>query len=188
MKRKFSDRANWRRITSKSYQSLYLTGDEFTGYVTLYLIHQLRDPLWKEYNGTRLCLADNGYSWLQHFPKNEHYVVTTMFDAKQHVVQWYIDICKSQGVTDQGVPWFDDLFLDIIVLPSGEVFLLDEDELLEAYEQGAISNDDYRMAKAEAAKVLETIRRNEFNFLQMSVRHRAELFTAVPRNGGSHGS
>ncbi|MCQ6560182.1 DUF402 domain-containing protein [Paenibacillus mendelii] len=180
MKRKFSDRANWRRILRKSYTCLTMDGDEFRGLVTLYRIHELREPLWKEYNGRRLCLADRGYLWMQHFPRGEHFVVTTMFDDKNRVVQWYIDICKTQGLTDQQVPWFDDLYLDVVVLPSGEVFLLDEDELEDAVRQGSISNKDAALARKTAGRLLSAIKSGRFRYFTLSLKHRKTL---VAQNG-----
>lgn len=176
MKRKFSDRANWRRIVNKTYSSVYLNTEMFNGYVTFYKIHQLREPLWKEYLQSRICLADEGFIWLQHFPEHEQYVVTTMFNSELEVVQWYIDICKDQGLTDQGVPWFDDLFLDVIILPSGDVLLVDEDELEEAYDHGEITKQEFDMAQEEAQKLLDSIRNGTFIYKDLSVQHVKELF------------
>ena len=73
-----------------------------------------------------MCIVDDGYMWLQHFPKGQNCTVTTMFDADGEVIQWYIDICNEIG-TENNVPWWDDLFLDIIVLPTGEIIRQDED-------------------------------------------------------------
>jgi len=170
MKRKFSDRANWRRIISKHFTSKFVDKPEFTGFVTLYTIERLRDPLWKEYDGKKLCLADAGYSWLQYFPQNENFIVTAMFDDKQRIVQWYIDICKSQGVTEQGVPWFDDLFLDIVVLPTGAVYLMDEDELDDALIDGDITQEDYELATDTARQLLRIITAHLFPYFVMSER------------------
>ncbi|MFD2612133.1 DUF402 domain-containing protein [Paenibacillus gansuensis] len=181
MKRKFSDRANWRRIVNKTYASVRLNEDRFKGYVTFYQIHQLREPLWKEYMQSRLCLADEGFVWLQHFPENEKYVVTTMFNAQLQVVQWYIDICKEQGLTDQGVPWFDDLFLDVIILPGGEVLLVDEDELEEAYDHGEITKQDFDTAKEEAQRLLESIHTGKFIYKELAVEHLQRLFSGSIR-------
>ncbi|MDB4868925.1 MAG: hypothetical protein JWR03_3258 [Cohnella sp.] len=172
MKRKFSDRANWRRILKKSYACFPMDEPQFHGFVTLYRIHELRDPLWKEYNGRRMCLADKGYLWMQHFPKGEHFVVTTMFDPQGNVVQWYIDISKIQGLTDQQVPWFDDLYLDIVVLPTGELLLLDEDELEEALDDGLITARDSDMAQRTAARLMDLIRHNKFPYFDLSLHHR----------------
>jgi len=172
MKRKFSDRANWRRIIKKSYSCMSIDQKEFHGILTFYRIHELRDPLYKVYGGKELCLADEGYVWMQHFPKGEHYVVTTMFDQNGKVVQWYIDVCKNQGLTEQKVPWFDDLYLDVVVLPSGEVFLMDEDELEEAYQAGEISYKDVLLAQKTASRVMTMIRNGKFRFFTLSMKHK----------------
>lgn len=97
--------------------------------------------------------------------------MTSMFDDKGEIVEWYIDICKNQGVTDQGVPWFDDLYLDIVVLQNGEVFLLDEDELDEALSRGHITVKDYDMATESAREVLHVINSGQFPYFHMSLDH-----------------
>jgi len=184
MKRKFSDRANWRRILKKSYACVPMNEARFRGFVTLFRIHELREPLWREYGGKRVCLADRGYLWMQHYPKGEHFVVTTMFNDAGRVVQWYIDICKTQGVTEQQVPWFDDLFLDIVVLPGGETLLLDEDELEEALDEGQITERDAEMAERTARRVLESIRNKRFPFFRLSVEHRRLLLRRLGWEAG----
>ncbi|MDO7904949.1 DUF402 domain-containing protein [Paenibacillus sp. JX-17] len=176
MKRKFGDRANWRRITNRKFVCRYLDNDMFTGYITLYTILGLKEPLWKTYGGHTFCIADKGYSWLQYYPKDANYVVTAMFDDREQIVEWYIDTCKHQGITDQGVPWFDDLYLDVVVLKTGEVFLLDEDELQEALQRKHITQQDADMAHTTAEGLLHSIRSHMFPYFQMSLEHRAEWF------------
>lgn len=176
MKRKFGDRANWRRITNRQFSCRYVESEEFTGYLSLYTIHDLKEPLWKTYGGYTFCTADKGYSWLQYFPKDEHYVVTAMFDNEKQIIEWYIDTCRNQGITDQGVPWFDDLYLDVIVLKDGEVFLLDEDELDDALEKGHITAADYDLSMRTAQYLLHAIDAHSFPYFKMSLDHRASLF------------
>jgi len=118
---------------------------------------------------------------MQHFPKGEQFVVTTMFDDKGRVVQWYIDVCKNQGLTDQKVPWFDDLYLDVVVLPSGEVFLMDEDELEDAVRSGEVTHKDANMARKTAGKLLSAIRNGRFRYFTLSLKHRKTL---ADRMGG----
>jgi len=180
MKRKFSDRANWRRVIRKSYSSMTLDHKEFQGILTFYYIHELKEPLYKEYDGKRICLADRGYTWMQHYPKGEHFVVTTMFDNRGKVVQWYIDICKTQGLTEQRVPWFDDLYLDVVVLPSGEIYLMDEDELQEAYIAGDVTSRDVILAKKTAGRLLSLIRNGKFRYFTLSMKHK-RIYSEVQR-------
>ncbi|GIO43631.1 DUF402 domain-containing protein [Paenibacillus apis] len=189
MKRKFGDRANWRRITQRQFKSKYVESEAFTGYITLYNIHALRDPLWKTYGGHTFRIADKGYTWIQYYPKGAHFIVTAMFDNQGEIVEWYIDVCKTQGVTDQGVPWFDDLYLDIVVLRNGEVFLLDEDELDDALGRGLITVKDYDLATETARELLGEIRAHRFPYFSMSLEDfkRLVLELGSPRAGGKDG-
>jgi predicted RNA-binding protein associated with RNAse of E/G family len=171
MKRKFSDKANWRRILRKSYKCIKVDEPDFRGLVTFYRIHEISEPMWRVYAGKRMCLADAGYLWMQHFPQGERFVVTTMFDDKSRVIQWYIDVCKTQGVTDQDVPWFDDLYLDVIVRPTGEVMLVDEDELEEALSQHKISRRDAENAKRTAAYIMRLIKQGKFPYFDLSRKY-----------------
>ena len=44
MKRKFGDRANWRRITNRQFTCRFVQSKIFTGYITLYTIQDLKEP------------------------------------------------------------------------------------------------------------------------------------------------
>ncbi len=96
-------------------------------------------------NGTGLCLSDVGYRWLNYLPDNEHWCMTTMYDQHGRIVEWYFEITKSNS-TEDGVPCMDDLFLDIVVLPNGEIIKLDEDELNEALANGESTQGEFQLA------------------------------------------
>lgn len=51
-----------------------------------------------------------------------------------------------------------DLFLDVFVAPSGEVHLLDEDELQEALRRGWLDPATAQVAEAEALRLVERAR------------------------------
>ena len=175
VRRKFADRADWRRVTGRRFSVSRHETAEFTGYLTLLCIDEVLEPLYLEEDGLRVCVADRGFSWLQHFPTDTGYTLTTMFDAQGNIVQWYIDICHCHGIDERGIPWFDDLYLDIVVTPEGRVQLLDAEELEEALASGAICREDYEFAWRAAEAVLTALDRGEFPLLQLSLRHRAEL-------------
>jgi predicted RNA-binding protein associated with RNAse of E/G family len=77
-----------------------------------------------------------------------------MVDAKGEVVQWYVDVCREHGLGPDGVPWWDDLYLDVVVRPTGEVLLLDEDELELALAAGYVTPAEYDLAWREARRLL----------------------------------
>ncbi|MDP9371397.1 MAG: DUF402 domain-containing protein [Chloroflexota bacterium] len=175
MKRKRADRPDCRRVTRRRSSAKYLETADFTGHVALLVIDDVTEPLWIETEHFRVRIADRGFSWLQHFPADARHTLTTMFDADHKVVQWYVDICKGHGVDEQGIPWFDDLYLDIAALPSGEVYLLDADELEEALREGRVSREDYDFAWREARRLLAAIERDELPLLRLSEAHRRAL-------------
>ncbi|WP_257141016.1 DUF402 domain-containing protein [Bacillus sp. AFS015802] len=135
---------------------------------------EVKEPLTTRYGEKDICIVDNGYMWLQHFPLGKHHSVTTMFDANGEIVQWYIDICLENGVED-GVPWMDDLYLDIVVLPSGEIFVLDEDELEQAYESGTISKKKYDIAHNEVKEIMRQLDNDEFRLMTLAQEHKSML-------------
>ena len=180
MKRKFADRSPWPRVLARRFTVEYMDTLEFHGYVSLLCLDQVREPLWARKSKQPVCIADTGYVWLQHFPVAQHHTITSMFDASGNVVQWYIDICKQQGLTEMGVPWFDDLYLDIIVLPSGEIEVFDADELDDALQAKVISPADHNFAWQEVNRLVAMLPHN-FPLLQLSLGHYQKLLQQVMR-------
>ncbi|WP_047979884.1 DUF402 domain-containing protein [Ornithinibacillus contaminans] len=171
LKRRYGNRPDWKRIIKRDYAQSYFDTEEFRGYVCLLHTVEVREPLHVNYGEKKLCIVDDGYWWLQQFPSGEKYCVTTMFDADGEIVQWYIDICLETGL-EEGIPWMDDLFLDIIVLPSGEHFLVDVDELDDALNKGVIDRADYELAWDEAKRLMKLIEKREFGLLDLAEEHK----------------
>lgn len=174
LKRKYGNRHDWQRITKRRYAQSYLDAESFKGYITLIDMVKVREPLWVTYENRELCLVDDGYMWLQQFPFGKNHMVTTTFDQNGNIVQWYIDICQAYG-TDNGIPTIDDLFLDIVALPTGEVYLLDEDELEEALTTDVIDQKIYDLAWTEAKRLLKEIKEGKFDLFDLADLHKKTL-------------
>ena len=179
MKRKCADRADWQRVTKKRFAMMHMDRYEFKGFVTIFCIDAVREPLWKTLSGERVCLADVGYVWTQHFPQGQHYAITSVFDEQGEFVRGYIDICKSHFLNERGVPCYDDLYLDLDVSPVGEVALLDVDELDTALQEDAITGLEYELAWREANSLTTAIEADAFPLLWLSLMHKAELLSLV---------
>lgn len=164
MKRKYADRPNWSRIIEKSYVGIHIEEELFNGYIGYLFLDKVKEQLWVTYGSNRLCIVDDGYVWLQHFPLNSSYVLTSTFNDQGEFVQGYFDIVKTVGITKESIPYCDDLFLDVVALPNGEIYMLDEDELLEAFQQQKITKDDYDFANLEAARLVQSIEQGQ-NYL-----------------------
>ncbi|WBL17053.1 DUF402 domain-containing protein [Sutcliffiella sp. NC1] len=174
LKRKFGDLSNWKRVIKRKYSQTYLETKEFKGYITLLNTIKVTEPLSVQYGEKLVCIVDDGYMWLQQFPFNKNHSVTTMFDADGNIVQWYIDICLRNGMKN-GIPWMDDLFLDIVVLPSGELIVKDADELEDALSKGIIDKALYDLAWKEVHNLKSLIGTGSFKLINLSKDHREKL-------------
>lgn len=174
LKRKYGNRPEWKRIINREYAQTFLDTTEFKGHISLLKINKVTEPLFVDYKERNVCIVDDGYIWLQQFPHGKCHSVTTMFDSNGDIVQWYIDICHKNGV-ENTIAWMDDLFLDIIVLPSGEVFQKDADELEEALSKGIIDESLYKLARDEANKINNLIKYKKFNLVKLSKTHKEIL-------------
>jgi predicted RNA-binding protein associated with RNAse of E/G family len=164
MKRKYADRPNWPRIIEKSYSGIHIKEELFNGYIGYLSLDKVKEQLWVTYGLNKLCIVDDGYVWLQHFPLNSSYVLTATYNDQGELVQGYFDIVKSVEISNESIPYCDDLFLDVVALPNDEIYTLDEDELFEAFKQQKITKDDYDFAKSEAAKLVQSIKQGQ-NYL-----------------------
>ena len=104
-----------------------------------------------------LCVMDNGYYIFEVIPKNDNYAMRLFLNEKKEALEYYFDICKNNRVDSvSNVPCYDDLYLDITYL-DGTINILDEDELISAYEMGDISKDDYDLVYKMRDRLLEEI-------------------------------
>ncbi|QWC21120.1 DUF402 domain-containing protein [Bacillus haikouensis] len=177
LKRKFGDRSGWKRILKRKYAQTRLDTEEFSGYITLLQTVKVAEPLTVPYGKGHLSIVDDGYMWLQQFPQDKHHAVTTVFDARGEVVQWYIDVTLRNGV-EHGIPWMDDLFLDLVLLPSGDLIVLDADELEDALSTGMIDQFQYELAWDEANRLKGSISSGSFDLIKLSRSHK-ELLTGI---------
>jgi len=93
--------------------------------------------------GREMHLAGYGYKWLMYLPMDEYWCVTAIYSPSDELLEWYFDISRRNFIDECGVPCIDDVFLDLVILPDGEVITIDADELQEALDIGEISKEDF---------------------------------------------
>ena len=99
-----------------------------------------------------------------------------MYNDNKELIQYYIDITKENVISKNGKSYFYDLFLDVVQLSSGKIYLLDEDELLEALKNKLIDKSDYILAYNEANKIKEELEKNKFKPTKMCELYLEKLF------------
>ncbi len=174
-RRKYADRTRWVRVLERCFAVKRLETETFTGYVTRLDIVKVREPLFKTSVGRRLCVADAGYAWLQHFPDGERYCVTTVLNPDGEVVHFYVDVADKTGVSEENVPWWDDLYLDVLVVPGVGSEIVDEEDLEQGLAEGVVTEEDAEGARAEANRLKRLVDGDDFPLLNLAPQH-ADLF------------
>lgn len=130
-----------------------LNTEEIVGYVGILSINEVPEPqIWK-YNGEDLFVCDNNYQWLTIMPKNDYYCLTVMMNENREMQVCYIDMIDEHGYDEEGVPYFYDLYLDLVVYSNGIVIEDDMDELQEALQKSDITQQQYEQALLTSEKL-----------------------------------
>ena len=143
MKRKYADYRDKKDIVDRRLDVKRIDNEILHGYLTKLEILEVRNK-WIIPNENR-CILDKNYIWMGIFPDNKNYTITAMFDNNYNLKEWYFDVSKGIGIED-GIPYEDDLYLDLVVVPDGRINILDEDELKLALDNKDITIDDYNLA------------------------------------------
>ena len=146
MKKRYMEPINHKSIDKYNFKKIHVNSNEFTGYVGFVNIKHVKN-VWHvpRKNGKTECILNSGYKWLEFYPNNEKYAITALCNNRKEVVEWYFDMVKDFGIED-GMPYMNDLYLDLVITRKGEIYILDEDELLEALQTKDITKKDYDMA------------------------------------------
>ena len=151
------------RDVSKYVIKLYLDEDDY--YVSVKKLIKVDK---KFIINNNLCVMDNGYYILEVIPKYENYAMRLFFDNNMKPLEYYFDICKNNGLDKNSlVPCYDDLYLDITVL-DGNIKILDEDELEEAFRIKDITENDYSLVMKTRDKLLTEINNKSNKYMNMN--------------------
>lgn len=136
----------WTCIKSKKLKGKQINTDFFKGYIGVLEIEEVSEKqIWK-FNGEDITVCDNGLKWVSVLPENDFYCITAMMNAEDNILLWYIDMIATQGIAADGVPYFDDLYLDLVVYPDGTIIVDDMDELEDALSKKDITQEQFELA------------------------------------------
>lgn len=123
---------------------------DLKGYVSFVKIEEVNQPLIIG----ETCLLDDGHSIINFLPDGKHWYLHAIYDKNGAIIEWYFDITKKNSIDQEGNPYCDDLYLDVALLPNGQIIILDEDELESALNDGEITQNEFDLAY-DTLKVLE---------------------------------
>ena len=87
-------------------------------------------------------------------------------NARRQIQVCYIDIIDEQGNDTDGVPYFYDLYLDLVVYPDGTIIKDDMDELENAFRDGDISQQQFDLALRTSDHLISGLLSNKDEFKQ----------------------
>ena len=146
-------RDNWSRVIEREYTHAPFACGGLRGELGLLRFKGVTDPL-KVMVGDKLTqVIGDGYYWLQIAPEGENWWLTAMFDPELRPLEYYIDV-TLENVIDGADSHYRDLFLDVIVSPSGNACLADEDELDAALAEGVITKAQHLLSHTVADRLM----------------------------------
>lgn len=154
IRKKHLDRREWYTDSQRDFACLYHRDGDFRGGIGLITFTGLQEPEMVDTPDGPLCIADNGYEWLELLPEGGHYALTAMF-RDGRLFQQYIDITLRNEVLENGNGAFYDLLLDVVIREDGTLRVADTDELEEALSGGSITREEYELARKTADEVVK---------------------------------
>lgn len=93
-----------------------------------------------------------------------------MIDENEKVLLWYIDMIASQGIDVDGVPYFNDLYLDLVVFLDGTIIVDDMDELEEALSKKDITQEKFNLAIETSHRLQQGLLSDISSFIEYTRR------------------
>ena len=163
---------NMEFVDNGSFKIKSFNNSDFVGDIALIKFNKMNKPYMIE--NINLCMANDNYKWLEFYDYNKKYMLTAMYNEENEIIEWYFDIARKIG-KENGMPYEDDLYLDVVLTPKGDIKLLDEDELKDAFDRFEVNKSDYEMAYNEAKKLIELLKDNKDRLKQFTDKYLNEM-------------
>ncbi|GAA5512228.1 hypothetical protein Dcar01_00942 [Deinococcus carri] len=170
MKRKGNDYVAW--FGSGEQQVLRVPN----GWLVEYRPGKVETPLDVTLLGQTVRVLDSGYRWVDVVPDTGHHALKVQMDGQGVPRQLYVDIFRESGLDAAGVPWVNDLYLDVValcqVLPDGRwqvtaAEIIDVDELEEALAAGRVTPREAALAWEQAQAAQAALLAQAFPLLEV---------------------
>lgn len=137
-------------------------------YLSIKRVNEIDTPFIVDISGHNIVYIANGYYIVEFTPLDQFYNARVFLDKNANVIGYYFDISRGNGV-EQNIPYYDDLYLDIIYCPVDNNFLTidDKDELLEALNARKITKEEFDFANKVCSNLFEEIQENKNIFINM---------------------
>ena len=150
MKIKPLDKRGQENLKLSMSKMIKVTKQNIDYYIFAMKVKDIDTKLTRSRSEKEVTILDKGYMYIQILPINENYSLTLSYDEKGQFIEWYFDITANNFLDERGMPFYEDLYIDIVLTKDKEVLTLDEDELNNAFDSGKITKEQYDLAIREA--------------------------------------
>ncbi|WP_051517242.1 DUF402 domain-containing protein [Deinococcus phoenicis] len=170
MKRKGNDYAAWFGVGEQ--QVIKVPG----GSIVDYRPGMVETPLDVTILGQTVRVLASGYRWVDFIPTAGHHALKVQMNEWGVPLQLYVDVFRESGIDGNGVPWINDLYLDVVALCEvrldGEwhvtkAEIIDADELEDALAEGRVSQGDAELSWEQARVAEAALREQNFALVEV---------------------
>jgi len=139
------------------YHQMYMDNELFKGWVSLNYLTDGETRYWEYEKSGKIPVSAKGMTWLTLIPDDRKRCIGAYIKPDRHVSVWYVDVIEETGIDEDGIAYYIDKYLDVILTPQGDVIVQDRDELDAAYESGELSDAQYEEAIKEGELIIDEL-------------------------------
>lgn len=139
------------------YHQMHMDNELFKGWVSLNFLTDGETRFWEYEKSGKIPVSAKGMTWLTLIPDDRKRCIGAYIKPDRRVSVWYVDVIEETGIDEDGVVYYIDKYLDVILTPQGDVIVQDRDELDAAYESGELSDAQYEEALKEGELIIKEL-------------------------------
>ena len=139
------------------YHQIHMDNELFKGWVSLNYLTDGETRYWEYEKSGKIPVCGKGMTWLTLIPDDRKRCIGAYITPERRVSVWYVDVIEETGMDEDGIVYYIDKYLDVILTPQGDVIVQDRDELDAAYESGELSDFQYEEALKEGELILKEL-------------------------------
>lgn len=165
------------------YHQMYMDNELFKGWVAINYITDGERIFWDFEKAGSVPVCGKDMIWLRIIPDNASRAILAFFLPDHSVSAMYVDVIEETGIDEDGVVYFIDKYLDVMLTPKGDIIVCDRDELDAAYNSGEINTYQYENALHEGECIVRELGNDieKTEFMCRRILERAEEMISADR-------
>lgn len=139
------------------YHQMHMDNELLKGWVSINYLTDGEKRFWEYEKSGSVPVCGKGMIWLTIIPDDTSRCISAYFLPNRRVSVWYVDVIEETGIDDDGIVYYIDKYLDVVLTPQGDVCIKDRDELDAAYASGELSTAQYENALREGDLIVKEL-------------------------------